>query len=332
MYQFTKYLIFLKHLNFKKLLNSLKVSSSFLISVITREPIRWGMPISMSIEPTNFCNLQCPQCPVGLNLLNRSRGFIDEQLFRKIIDQVSPYLLNLFLYFQGEPFLHKSILDMIKYAEGKNIFTGLSTNGQLLTEQTAIDLVKSGLSFIIISMDGLDQKTYEKYRKGGSLAKVQESIINIQKAKKLLKSTSPYIEIQFLVLRHNEQQIKDFLQFCRKSKGISCKLKSAQIENFSTADLYIPQNKKYSRYYFADSSWHLKKKIKNHCWRLWNSAVITWDGQVVPCCYDKNAKYAFGNVKDKNLRELIKNQDFKRFAKTILTDRSQIDICRNCNE
>ncbi len=332
MLQFTKYRIFLKHLTIKKLFNLACVSLSYTLSLIRRKPVRWGLPMSMSIEPTNYCNLHCPQCPVGLNSLTRPKGFMDFSLYKKIIDQSAPYLLNLFLYFQGEPFLHKSIIDFINYAESKNIFTGLSTNAQLIDYKTAQQIILSGLSYIIISLDGMDQDTYAQYRRGGNINSVFAAINNLQKAKEHLGSSTPAIELQFIVLKTNETQISDFLEFCRKLHGVKCSLKSAQIENFNTAAQFVPNIEKYSRYYLKDGEWLRKKKIKNRCWRLWNSVVITWDGQVLPCCFDKDAKYSFGNIAVQSLACVIKNDFFKKFAGTVLTNRKKIDICRNCTE
>ncbi len=323
---------FLKKITILKILNFFKVLFSFLISNFLKKPLRWGMPFSISIEPTNYCNLKCPQCPVGLNILSRPKGFIKFELFKNIIDQTAPYLLNLFLYFQGEPFLHKKLIEMIKYANSKNIFTCIATNGHFIDKKTAKSLVKAKLDKIIISVDGLDQKTYSKYRINGNFDKVIQSIQNLTVAKKELNSHIPIVELQFLVLKTNESQTKSFKKFCKKLNANLCTLKSAQIIDFSTATRFIPNNQKFSRYKLINDSWQIKHKLHNHCWRLWNSTVITWDGKLLPCCYDKDAKYAFGKVQDEPIKNLIKNEKFKLFAQKLLTNRSEIDICTNCPE
>ena len=331
MKQFTKYTEFIRHITYKKLINLLKITSSFILSNLIKKPIRWGMPLSLSIEPTNYCNLKCPQCLTGLNILSRPKGFIDFSLYKKIVDQASPYLLNLFLYFQGQPFLHKEITQMIKYAKQKNLFTGLSTNAQYINPKIAKQLVQTKLSYIIISLDGMHDNVYKLYRQGGSIDKVFDAINNLLEAKKKLMSSLPIIEIQFLILKTNQHQINDFLNFC-KNKKVICKLKTAQIEDFNTAKIFLPSIEKFSRYKLVQGKWQIKKKIKNHCWRLWNSIVITWDGKVVPCCYDKDAKYMFERIQNSTLNNIIKNKKFYQFAKTVLTNRQNIDICRNCNE
>ncbi len=323
---------FLKKMTLKKTINYLKIKTSYLYSIISKNPVRLGIPWSISIEPTNYCNLKCPQCPVGLNWLKRPRGFIDYKLYKEIIDTLSPYLINLFLYFQGEPFLHQRIIDMIHYAHNKKIFTALSTNGHFLTENIAKKIVMSGLDKIIIPVDGIDQDTYSKYRKNGNLYKVLEGVKNLVVARHNTKTKLPFIELQFLALKTNEKQIKDFKLLAKELNVDDYTIKTAQIIDFQTANLFIPTNLKLSRYYQKNNKWYLKKKLKNRCARLWNSAVITWNGIIVPCCYDKDAKYSLGNWSRAEVNQIFNNINFKKFAKQILTNRSSIDICSNCNE
>ena len=329
---FDIYLKFINKLTLKKITNFLKIKTSYFISVIFKKPVRYGIPWSISVEPGNYCNLKCVQCPVGLNMLTRPKGFMPIDTYEKIIDQTHKYLLNLFLYFQGEPFMNKNLTEMIRLANKKNIFVSLSTNGHFLNRETSEEIVKAGLDYIIISLDGTDGKTYEQYRRNGDWSRVVQGIINLTQAKRKFNSKLPFIELQFLVLKTNQHQINDFKQLCKQLKADKCSLKTAQIEDFSTAEMFIPDIPKYSRYHKSNGTWHLKKKLKNRCPRLWNSAVITWDGTVVPCCYDKDAKYALGNVNHDRFKDITSGKNFREFASKLLTNRKQIDICTNCNE
>ncbi len=325
-------LIFLKKITFAKVINFIKVYISYLISSIFKIPFRWAMPISISVEPTTNCNLKCPHCPVGNGKISRKKGSIDFLFFKKIINQSDKTLLNLFLYFQGEPFLCNDFFKMIKYAVSKKIFTVSSTNGHFLSKKNAQKCVKSGLDKLIISLDATTQDIYEKYRINGNINTVKTGIKNILEAKKKFKSKKPFVEIQFLVLKTNEHQIKKMKEIYKNSDIDKLRFKSAQIYNFKKDKKFISNNKKYSRYIIKNNERVLKKKLKNRCFRLWNSVVITWDGKVLPCCFDKNAKYSFGDANEQNLKKLINNKKFKYFAKKLLTNRKQIDICRNCTE
>jgi MoaA/NifB/PqqE/SkfB family radical SAM enzyme len=182
---------------------------SFKKALKSKSPIHPGLPASISIEPTTSCNLRCPECPSGLRSFSRPTGTLAENTYRRIIDQLHANLLYLILYFQGEPYLNPDFLDVVGYANEKKIYTATSTNAHYLTQKNAEATVKSGLKRIIISMDGIDQESYEKYRIGGKLEKVLSGIRNLIEAKKALKSQSPYIILQFLLFQHNTHQITE---------------------------------------------------------------------------------------------------------------------------
>src|SRR5271154_6992376 len=147
-----------------RLLNIARVYSSFQSSKISRKVNHCGMPSSISIEPTTSCNLRCPECPSGLRSFTRPTGMLKEQLFQNTIDQLASSLAYLIFYFQGEPYLNLSFLDMVNYASAKRIYTATSTNAHYLTEEAARKTVESGLDRLIISIDGTTQETYESYR------------------------------------------------------------------------------------------------------------------------------------------------------------------------
>ncbi|MBN2891814.1 MAG: SPASM domain-containing protein [Bacteroidales bacterium] len=326
------FIIFVKKLSFWKLINYLKVLFSYFISIVINVVWRSGFPFSMSVEPNNTCNLKCPECPVGLGVLKRKKGSINEELYHEIIDQSAKYLLNLFLYFQGEPFLNKNIFRLIEYADRKKIFVTTSTNGHFLSTDNCLKILNSGIDKLIISLDGTTQDSYSKYRINGNIDVVLEGIRNLVSIRKEKKSLKPYIELQFLVLKTNEHQIHEVKRLAKSLKVDKLSFKSAQIYDFENDNQFIPENPKYSRYKKSNEKWILKNKIKNRCWRLWNSVVITWDGNILPCCFDKDAEYSFGNIRDSDVKSICKNDSFKMFANKLLTIRKEIDICKNCSE
>jgi len=327
------YLAFFKSLSLRRLLNLLLVESGFILSRIFRKAIVIGKPWAASIEPTTSCNLRCPECPTGMGSLSRAKGNMDLDVFRKIIDKLSPDLIYLTLYFQGEPMLNPHFPEMVQLARNRNIFVATSTNGHFLNDENVSKIIKSGLSHLIISLDGLDQQTYEKYRVNGDFHIVIEGIKRLVAAKKSMHSKLPFIELQFLVMRHNEHQVKQVKEFAGHLGVDTLSLKTAQVYNFDADRTIIPTMKGKSRYrQLPDGSWVIAKKIRNRCHRIWSSVVVTWDGKVVPCCYDKNADHQTGNLLEEPLSELWKNQLYTTFRKTVLKNRSGIDICRNCGE
>ncbi len=316
------------------MLNAVNVYVSYFKSLTFKNTYRHGFPLSISVEPTATCNLHCPECPSGTGELKRFKGNIEFPLYQKIIDEFAPYLLNLIFYFQGEPFLNKDIFKMFEYASlKKKIFTSTSTNAHFFDSESAKKTVKSGLDKLIISIDGTTQEVYEKYRKGGDLETAIQGIKNIVFWREKLKSKTPYIVIQFIVFRFNEHQIPDIKKLSKELKVDKLELKSAQIYDYKNAGSLIPSVPKYSRYEKnTDGEYQIKSKLKNRCKRLWESAVITNSGDVLPCCFDKDADYDFGNMNELNFSEINNNSESINFRKKLLTDRKQIDICRNCTE
>ena len=196
----------LKTLTPKKLINALKVKRSYSRSLRTGNSHHNGLPISISFEPTTSCNLRCPECPSGLRSFTRPTGMLDEQFFRRTIDELADHLIYLTFYFQGEPYLNPKFLDMASYAVKKKIYTATSTNAHFINDESAKKTIESGLHRLIISIDGSTQDTYEQYRVGGQLQKVIEGTKKIIEWKKKLNSATPYVIFQFLVVRTNEHQ------------------------------------------------------------------------------------------------------------------------------
>ena len=324
---------FIRKLSLRKLLNYTSIRLSFCFSVVTGRSKHSGRPVSLSIEPTTACGLSCPECPSGLEQFTRPRGMMAMKDFSKIIDQTGKRLIYLTLYFQGEPILNPDIFSMVNYAHQKGIYTATSTNGQDLSDANARRLVESGLDRLIVSMDGTDQETYERYRRGGDLETVRRGVENIVRWKKELKYSTPYVIIQFLVFRFNEHQIPAMKKLRKELGADKLQLKSAQVYNFEKDTELIPDHPKYSRYVRgADGSWKLKKPIRNRCFRMWSGAVVTWDGRVVPCCFDKDADHQMGSMENLTFQEIWKGKEYREFRSQILENRSRIGICRNCSE
>jgi radical SAM protein with 4Fe4S-binding SPASM domain len=324
---------FLRKLTSRRFINMLRVVTSFYVSKWTKSVKVWGKPFSISFEPTTACNLACPECPSGLKAFTRPTGKLDPPLFQKTIDAIHKELIYLIFYFQGEPYLHPQFLEMVSYAAKKKIYTITSTNAHFLDDEMARRTVESGLDRLIISLDGSTQEVYESYRQQGDIQKVLKGAENIVKWKKKLKSHKPYTLFQFLVVRPNEHQIEEAKALVKEVGVDGILFKSAQIYDYEQGSELIPTIEKYARYRKKeDGRWAIKNPLHNYCWKMWHSNVITWDGMVVPCCFDKDAKYSIGSLKDSPLYEIWESPEYQNFRTKLARDRRAIDICTNCTE
>jgi len=322
---------FITKLNIQRLINLLKNRLSYWLTLCLGRPVVWGTPYSYSIESASICNLSCPECPTGKGEVIRQNKLLPLDLYQSIIDQISN-AFYLMLYLQGEPFLNKHIFEMISLAKAKRIYTCLSTNGHFLDRQNAHQVVTSGLSRIIISVDGTTNDVYNQYRQGGNLEKVLEGIKNLLEAKKELSSARPYIIMQFIVFKHNQHQVDEFKRLSKSIGANKTEFKTAQLYDFEHGHPMMPDAEKFSRYRKSGDRYFVKKPIRNHCKRLWTTGVLTSDGIMAPCCYDKTAHYPMGNAQTGNLNHDWKGQAFMDFRKQLLKNRKQIDICCNCGE
>jgi radical SAM protein with 4Fe4S-binding SPASM domain len=258
---------------------------------------------------------------------------LEGTLYRKIIDELAPTLSYLIFYFQGEPYLHKDFFTLIKYASEKGIYTATSTNAHYLDMASAKATVASGLDRLIISIDGATQETYESYRIGGSLIKVLEGTKNIIAAKKELKSSTPHVIFQYLVVRPNEHQLADIKRLSAEIGVDELRFKTAQIYDYANGNSLIPTIDEYSRYKNnQDGTYQIKNKLLNHCWKMWHSCVITWDGKIVPCCFDKDAHHIMGNLNTSTFKQLWNSENYHKFRATLFQSRSKIEMCQNCTE
>jgi len=258
---------------------------------------------------------------------------LDPSLFQRAIDQLAPTLSYLIFYFQGEPFLNPRFLEMVNYASQRGIYTATSTNGHFLNSENARATVASSLDRLIISIDGTSQETYQSYRVGGSLEKVIEGTKNIMYWKKELKSKTPHVIFQFLVVKPNEHQIPEVYTLAESLGVDHVELKTAQIYDYENGSELMPLQERYSRYRkMKNGRYEIKNKLLNECWKMWHSCVVTWDGKVVPCCFDKDAHFVLGDLNKNSFREIWNGEAYNEFRSSLIRSRSEIEICKNCTE
>lgn len=316
-------------LTLRRLLNAFRLVYSYLRAHYGHTVQITGKPMACAIEPTSICNLKCPECPTGANLLKRPRGMIQLSDFSNMLKQLTPELLYLNLYIQGEPLMHPDFGAMVKEAARYRLYTSTSTNGHYMNPSLADQLVQSGLTRIIFSVDGTSQESYGLYRVGGNFNRVKQSIIDVVRAKKRARSAYPIIVMQFLVFRHNEHELPQIKRLARRLSVDKLEVKTAQFNSFGT--MRPPLNARYSRY-SDELGRFLKTPVQNRCWRQWHSTTITWDGRLSPCCYDKDAEHAFGNVNKQSIDELWYGDKSLSFKQQIFSQRNSIDMCTNCPE
>lgn len=314
----------------KKILNWILVETSILL-----KPAKpWGWPTHFQIEPTNLCNLRCTLCPVTEGM-DRLSGHMDFDVFKKFIDEVGDYVFLIILWDWGEPFLNKSIYDMIKYAKKRSIKIVSSTNGHIFsTEDHAEKVVRSGLDSLIFALDGISQNTYEHYRKGGDINKILSGIKRVVATKRKLNSKKPFINLRFIVMEHNEYEIPKLKDFA-KSLGVDAlTLKTLNPhDEFITeeeARNFMPKSPVFQRFKYDPISHSRIRRKQNPCKALWNNPIIHWDGKVSPCTFDPNDAYTMGDMTKDNFYTIWRGTPYLQLRSQFHEDYKKIKQCSEC--
>lgn len=290
------------------------------------------MPISYSIEPTNHCNLKCPECPSGLGALTRPLGLLKTEDFKKLVDEICDTGFYIQLFFQGEPYINKNLPEMIRYAQSKKIYVSISTNGHFVSEQNIDIVLDYAPDKLIFSVDGLDEESYQKYRVGGTFEQADNGLRLLIRRKKERRLKKPFVEFQFIVMKQNEHQMNEVKKYCKDVGVDKLVFKTMQISSFENAVKYLPTNQKYRRYILGNNTFRIKNRIKNYCFALWRTSVITWDGRVVPCCFDKDAQHQIGVTNGRAFDDIWKSEKYFDFRNNILSSRKSVPMCTNCTE
>jgi MoaA/NifB/PqqE/SkfB family radical SAM enzyme len=294
---------FFQHMTIERLHNFIRAE----IAMRCRSSTLKSFPYLLKVEPTNICNLKCPLCPqiTGYCQVKSPEppkyGTLPFNIYTKVVDELQQFIFCVLLYGQGEPFLSKDIFNMIRYASERNIGTMISTNFNISRPHFADEIVSSGLEYLEVSLDGADQKAYAEFRVGGDFSLVYENITRVIESKKRLKSTTPFIEWKFIVMKHNEHQIS-LARRMAQELGVDY-LTFTPVSNIdpSRNDLlnkWVAANPKYRQYNIEEGTDSRTVSRKRVCPWLYRCAAVNCDGSVSPCCYYPNFPQArFGDLK-----------------------------------
>lgn len=305
-------------------------------SLIDRESERVPLyPPTVTVELTNTCNLKCPLCPTGNRSSKRQQGNIDFSSFRKIVDEIAPGTTSLGLHSYGEAILHKDFVKIVSYAGGKGLYTFVDANlNSITTYEKAKKLIDSGIDEIKVSLDGVDQESYSKYRINGSFDTVINAVRWLIEERDKNRGHRPTIKLQFLVMRHNEHLIEEFKELAH-AMGVAYSLGSIWID-LQASDIteqrqFLPENKEFSFYRFdKNNNPTLKEGELNYCTHPLRQMLIFWDGTVGFCCMDQRFQVLLGNVLDDGVLKIWNGKKMANMRRRLVDDIHSIPCCKRC--
>ena len=316
----------------KKIINWILVEAS-----ISKKPGKpWGLPTHLQIEPSARCNLSCSFCPVTEGM-DRVQGNMDPALFKKLIDEIGDYVFLITLWDWGEPFINNNIYEMISYARERGIKLISSTNGHLFAKSENADrVIRSGLDTLIVALDGTTQESYARYRLGGKFDTVIKGIETIVERKRALKSKRPYLNLRFVVMKHNEHEIPEVKKLAA-SLGVDAltfKTMNPYDETGALTDLkhneFIPSDQFYRRFKVNAEGARIRR-TSSPCKHLWNNPAIHFDGTICPCSFDADEKYKLGDLKTETFKSIWNGKAYRDMRSRFRENWQGINICSECS-
>ena len=295
-------------------------TSAKLANIVRAELARMRGDISLRSKPYiytvdvgNICNLRCPLCPTGVQGLGRPQGFMSVDDFEAVLEQIKPWAIEVVLHNWGEPFLHPRFLDLVRASRAAGVGTATSTNLNLVRRGSDFlrEVVDSGLDHLVVSIDGTTPEVYESYRRGGNLEHVLTNLKDLIAHKRAVRSKTPVIEWQFLMMKHNQHQADDARRLAAELGVDQLRFLGAGLpfEDLADVDLgekWLPEDPEYRGYdpaiirdrgYLYDEG----------CFYLYRAMTVNPSGEVAPCCAVHHSKWDFGNLLESGLEQVWNN-------------------------
>lgn len=179
--------------------------------LLARSTAPFSRPYGLMVDPSNGCNLACPGCVhsstvKALKIFHWNKGLLSEALFRSLMQCYGSAAFQIMFCNYGEPLTNPNTPRLIEVAKGYYVQTALSTSLSI-GRFDAEAYVRSGLDFMILSIDGATQKVYERYRQNGNIDVVYRNVEKLVRAKRTLRKRTPVIRWQFLAFEHNAHEI-----------------------------------------------------------------------------------------------------------------------------
>ena len=282
------------------------------------------IPATFTIETSLACNLKCPECALGGGMIQRPKGFMTFDDFKILADKIRPYVKYLYLHLWGEPMLNPDIFAMIRYASAFTR-TNISTNGMNMTPEMAEELITSGVTEIIVSIDGVTQEVYEQYRVGGDVHKAFTSLTMLQQLN-IKHGSRVNISPQFVVFRHNQHEMPQYQKACH-TIGLQPTFKAPYIRTINSRIAYS-DDPKFSRPHYSDIP--PLKKAMMECPNPVDVFTVLMDGSVVICCHDYAGHTSFGNLFHQDVLAIWQSRHYRKFRESILTGHAPDFCVKNC--
>jgi radical SAM protein with 4Fe4S-binding SPASM domain len=322
------------------------------------------LPREIQLEVTGACNLACRMCLVRYRpRLGKRQGAMCFHVFKSIVDDL-PDLEKLTLQGLGEPLLAPDFEEMVEYACARGVRVGFNTNGIFLTRDRSERLVRAGVDWLHVSLDGATKATYEGIRDGSDFETVLENISELVRVRRRCCTDRPTIQLVFVAMRRNLHELSAVVRLAASLGVESVWVQNlshsfadtdpsgsyAEIRRFSAGEaLWANPNPEAARLFdegrvlaeelgielrlprLEEPPRGVREAGSPGCHWPFDSAYVGHDGVVQPCCMVMGADRAvLGNAEIDGFASVWRSDEYRTFREALLTDEPP-EICLGCS-
>ena len=308
-----------------------------------QEAVRTGknpLPMrALQIETSSICNFRCDSCPLSVPEYDRPQKHMSVEDFRRILDAF-PTVEKIELQGLGEVFLNPCVMDIIREASGRGLAVHTFSNASKIERETAFDIVRAGLSVVNFSMDGSDEPTFRKLRKGGTLKRYKRCVTNLLEAKSALGAETPTIGVMTVLSKANYRQIPRMLAiaeelgvetiiFTKLNAGPKDQLKEILLGDEERDWIRsLPPYEGKVRVIWAYDEWTFEQRVQ--CYWPQQMSYVTVEGDVTPCCnYFDSREIKLGNAFEQSGEEIWNGEPYRAFRRRLMSG-DLPDRCKTC--
>jgi len=254
-------------------------------------------PYKINFESSTACNAMCTFCP--RYDMTRPVGQMSDELFYKIIKDGKEWGVKQYSPFMnGEPFVFPRIWNWLDYMEKEGVLVSLYTNGEFIDVDRLVKY--KNIRYLDFSINAATPETHKKVMRGPNFETVTANFFKAREKARFM------VRASFVKTEENIAELEDF-------KKMFGKVEICEFSNWTGA-----------RHSALE-----KKGTRRPCWVLFHQMFVLWDGRVVPCCMDFDAKQVLGDANNNTLKEIWEGAKWMRDMHEKLD--FSTPVCRDCN-
>ncbi|MCC7572302.1 MAG: radical SAM protein [Candidatus Methanofastidiosum sp.] len=184
-----------------------------------RKPLTFNSPVSVILELTRYCNLNCSYCYVNTFNINSNKkenqSDLPTEKWVKILDNLKEAGVLSLVFSGGEPLLRDDFFTIAEYANKLGFATSLATNGTQLDREIAKNIKESGISYVEISVFSSIEEINDAHRKKDSFKKSINAI-------KFCKEQNLTVGLSLTLTRLVKDEVQSFLELAKNAGADTC--------------------------------------------------------------------------------------------------------------